>query len=167
MLRRPPQLCVGSLELGPRGRNVLVDLVRFELTTSSMPWKRAPNCATGPIVRAFLTLTYSRPDCRTTHRTYGKQQSAIMTGTASRLERQGSCTCGPRRPRRQGAGTRLRRLSGNQMVCGVVGRGRGLRVSVVCSRGLRASVASVGCGCRYRVLVAKCWLPGRRLLVGF
>jgi hypothetical protein len=29
---------------------VLVDLVRFELTTSSMPWKRAPNCATGPYV---------------------------------------------------------------------------------------------------------------------
>jgi hypothetical protein len=29
---------------------VLVDLVRFELTTSSMPWKRAPNCATGPIL---------------------------------------------------------------------------------------------------------------------
>src|SRR5580704_9888145 len=29
--------------------NVLVDLVRFELTTSSMPWKRAPNCATGPL----------------------------------------------------------------------------------------------------------------------
>src|SRR3989442_11561403 len=27
---------------------MLVDLVRFELTTSSMPWKRAPNCATGP-----------------------------------------------------------------------------------------------------------------------
>ena len=26
----------------------MVDLVRFELTTSSMPWKRAPNCATGP-----------------------------------------------------------------------------------------------------------------------
>ncbi len=26
----------------------VVDLVRFELTTSSMPWKRAPNCATGP-----------------------------------------------------------------------------------------------------------------------
>ena len=27
----------------------VVDLVRFELTTSSMPWKRAPNCATGPL----------------------------------------------------------------------------------------------------------------------
>ena len=27
---------------------VLVDLERFELSTSSMPWKRAPNCATGP-----------------------------------------------------------------------------------------------------------------------
>ncbi len=26
-----------------------MDLVRFELTTSSMPWKRAPNCATGPL----------------------------------------------------------------------------------------------------------------------
>jgi hypothetical protein len=26
----------------------LVDLVGFEPTTSSMPWKRAPNCATGP-----------------------------------------------------------------------------------------------------------------------
>src|ERR1700753_259888 len=26
----------------------LVDLERFELSTSSMPWKRAPNCATGP-----------------------------------------------------------------------------------------------------------------------
>ena len=32
----------------------LVDLVRFELTTSSMPWKRAPNCATGP--RKMMTL---------------------------------------------------------------------------------------------------------------
>ena len=31
-----------------QGGDVLVDLVRFELTTSSMPWKRAPNCATGP-----------------------------------------------------------------------------------------------------------------------
>jgi hypothetical protein len=34
-------------------RGILVDLVRFELTTSSMPWKRAPNCATGPLVRFF------------------------------------------------------------------------------------------------------------------
>ena len=35
-----------QLQGNERGR--LVDLVRFELTTSSMPWKRAPNCATGP-----------------------------------------------------------------------------------------------------------------------
>jgi hypothetical protein len=36
--------------LGGDGKclNVLVDLVGFEPTTSSMPWKRAPNCATGP-----------------------------------------------------------------------------------------------------------------------
>ena len=32
---------------------MLVDLVRFELTTSSMPWKRAPNCATGPLEERF------------------------------------------------------------------------------------------------------------------
>ena len=28
--------------------NNLVDLKGFEPLTSSMPWKRAPNCATGP-----------------------------------------------------------------------------------------------------------------------
>ena len=29
----------------------LVDLVGFEPTTSSMPWKRAPSCATGPLLK--------------------------------------------------------------------------------------------------------------------
>jgi Transposase len=41
-----------------RRAGVLVDLVRFELTTSSMPWKRAPNCATGPLcecVNQYIT----------------------------------------------------------------------------------------------------------------
>src|SRR6185369_13636920 len=28
----------------------MVDLVGIEPTTSSMPWKRAPSCATGPLV---------------------------------------------------------------------------------------------------------------------
>ena len=28
---------------------ILVDLVGIEPTTSSMPWKRAPSCATGPL----------------------------------------------------------------------------------------------------------------------
>src|SRR5947208_2254338 len=41
---------------------VLVDLVRFELTTSSMPWKRAPNCATGPRVDSPINIT--RPHAR-------------------------------------------------------------------------------------------------------
>ena len=31
-----------------RTRCELVDLEGFEPSTSSMPWKRAPNCATGP-----------------------------------------------------------------------------------------------------------------------
>jgi hypothetical protein len=36
--------CQGSRESGWG----LVDLVGIEPTTSSMPWKRAPSCATGP-----------------------------------------------------------------------------------------------------------------------
>ena len=33
----------------------LVDLVGIEPTTSSMPWKRAPSCATGPLLRTFYS----------------------------------------------------------------------------------------------------------------
>jgi hypothetical protein len=33
---------------------IFVDLVGFEPTTSSMPWKRAPNCATGPQLATAL-----------------------------------------------------------------------------------------------------------------
>ncbi len=32
-------------------RGCLVDLIGIEPMTSSMPWKRAPSCATGPLVR--------------------------------------------------------------------------------------------------------------------
>ena len=32
----------------------MVDLVGIEPTTSSMPWKRAPSCATGPISKTLL-----------------------------------------------------------------------------------------------------------------
>ena len=32
----------------------MVDLVGIEPTTSSMPWKRAPNCATGPQGYPFI-----------------------------------------------------------------------------------------------------------------
>src|SRR5512146_1442111 len=34
--------------------NYLVDLVGIEPTTSSMPWKRAPSCATGPLKEGVL-----------------------------------------------------------------------------------------------------------------
>jgi hypothetical protein len=34
----------------------MVDLVGIEPTTSSMPWKRAPSCATGP--REKIQLLY-------------------------------------------------------------------------------------------------------------
>jgi hypothetical protein len=46
-----------------KSRN-LVDLVRFELTTSSMPWKRAPNCATGP---QYLFSHFNTPGPRALH----------------------------------------------------------------------------------------------------
>ena len=32
----------------------MVDLVGIEPTTSSMPWKRAPSCATGPQYPSIL-----------------------------------------------------------------------------------------------------------------
>ena len=32
----------------------MVDLVGIEPTTSSMPWKRAPSCATGPLPKSLL-----------------------------------------------------------------------------------------------------------------
>ena len=34
----------------------LVDLVGIEPTTSSMPWKRAPSCATGPLEEGIPPL---------------------------------------------------------------------------------------------------------------
>jgi hypothetical protein len=38
----------------------MVDLVGIEPTTSSMPWKRAPSCATGPLRQGKLRVrTYS------------------------------------------------------------------------------------------------------------
>ena len=43
------------------GQKYLVDLQGFEPWTSSMPWKRAPNCATGP---HCLRGDRSVDDCR-------------------------------------------------------------------------------------------------------
>jgi hypothetical protein len=37
-----------------------VDLVGIEPTTSSMPWKRAPSCATGPFQNGVLINSYAR-----------------------------------------------------------------------------------------------------------
>ena len=41
---------------------MMVDLVGIEPTTSSMPWKRAPSCATGPLERATLIFSSVRID---------------------------------------------------------------------------------------------------------
>ncbi len=37
------------MAMGAKPLRDLVDLVGIEPTTSSMPWKRAPSCATGPL----------------------------------------------------------------------------------------------------------------------
>jgi hypothetical protein len=35
---------------------LLVDLIGIEPMTSSMPWKRAPSCATGPLIREDFSI---------------------------------------------------------------------------------------------------------------
>ncbi len=40
-------------------RGLLVDLIGIEPMTSSMPWKRAPSCATGPL----YSLSIAEPVC--------------------------------------------------------------------------------------------------------
>ena len=56
----------GALKLArERSISCLVDLVGIEPTTSSMPWERAPSCATGPLLqmihsRAVTTVPSNR-----------------------------------------------------------------------------------------------------------
>jgi hypothetical protein len=42
--------CSDFAECRRQSQGQLVDLVGIEPTTSSMPWKRAPSCATGPLL---------------------------------------------------------------------------------------------------------------------
>ncbi len=52
------ELCgMGGLAVRAKLLEILVDLEGFEPSTSSMPWKRAPNCATGPS-EGLLFLEY-------------------------------------------------------------------------------------------------------------
>ena len=39
--------------------DLLVDLIGIEPMTSSMPWKRAPSCATGPLLRWDNSLIFA------------------------------------------------------------------------------------------------------------
>jgi hypothetical protein len=36
----------------------MVDLAGIEPATSSMPWKRAPSCATGPLLQGEISLGF-------------------------------------------------------------------------------------------------------------
>ena len=48
------------MAMGPKPLRRLVDLVGIEPTTSSMPWKRAPSCATGPQGRDNSLIVVAR-----------------------------------------------------------------------------------------------------------
>src|SRR6059036_1675847 len=66
--------------LGQRScqRGILVDLVGIEPTTSSMPWKRAPSCATGPL--------WGRDEPFNSRARRGVRQSPIARGGGLELE---------------------------------------------------------------------------------
>ena len=42
-------------------KGILVDLIGIEPMTSSMPWKRAPSCATGPRFGGDNSLIFAAP----------------------------------------------------------------------------------------------------------
>ena len=44
------------LTISAKPLDLLVDLVGIEPMTSSMPWKRAPSCATGPLLGRTLSI---------------------------------------------------------------------------------------------------------------
>ena len=48
-------LCESAKLLG-----LLVDLIGIEPMTSSMPWKRAPSCATGPLLGVLTVFSLTR-----------------------------------------------------------------------------------------------------------
>src|SRR5438445_8350831 len=51
--------CGAKLERGIcKWSKEMVDLVGIEPTTSSMPWKRAPSCATGPLSGKYLRCSH-------------------------------------------------------------------------------------------------------------
>src|SRR6476659_3417661 len=71
-------------------REMLVDLVGIEPTTSSMPWKRAPSCATGPQLvgstTSILAHTYRLVKRCGTQCVVGANQSAEFIGSCESCE---------------------------------------------------------------------------------
>src|SRR5579863_5412564 len=68
----------------------MVDLVGIEPTTSSMPWKRAPSCATGPLSEENARcerLNYSLPQ------EYLRQREVAAFGEASMRDGFGLTYC--------------------------------------------------------------------------
>src|SRR5258708_26434385 len=86
MLRWPPLRRRGKPPWSSKKRwENMVDLVGIEPTTSSMPWKRAPSCATGPLCLQEIPcgkgqLFNSRLDGRLS------QTAANLRGRRSRCE---------------------------------------------------------------------------------
>jgi hypothetical protein len=65
----------------------MVDLVGIEPTTSSMPWKRAPSCATGPLGIATLQFSLSFAAPSNSARTFDCDIRAHSLGKFERCAR--------------------------------------------------------------------------------
>ena len=70
-------------------RGYLVDLIGIEPMTSSMPWKRAPSCATGPLLEDFkhcrVALGFTSNDVWKSAGTKGDSAVSISAEWASTL----------------------------------------------------------------------------------
>ena len=66
----------------------LVDLIGFEPMTSSMPWKRAPNCATGPAFHLVTSREYHTTRTRTLNFRLPKKMLRIGTLTIDSVSNQ-------------------------------------------------------------------------------
>ena len=58
----------------------MVDLEGFEPSTSSMPWRRAPNCATGPLARFLDSIALRSLELSVRRRTRMQASTAILAG---------------------------------------------------------------------------------------
>jgi hypothetical protein len=63
-------------------RGYLVDLIGIEPMTSSMPWKRAPSCATGPLEEGLRLFSRMHPSKSTRTRRRAQNKSDVWNNVS-------------------------------------------------------------------------------------